>query len=88
MMRRKRALDDLGQEIRDHIERETQDNIDKGAEPAEARRLAMIRFGNVGLTMEETQGVWSWPSLDAIRKISTMHSGHCAGSVRLLSSSS
>ena len=65
-MRRKRALDGLGQDIRDHIERETQDNIDKGMAPEEARRQALIRFGNVALITEDTQAVWGWPSLDAI----------------------
>ena len=68
MVRRKRALDGLGQDIRDHIERETQDNIDKGMAPEEARRQALIRFGNVALTMEDTQAVWGWPSLDQIRE--------------------
>ena len=41
MRRRKRALDGLGHDIRDHIERETQDNIEKGMAPEEARRQAM-----------------------------------------------
>jgi predicted permease len=68
MVRRKHALDGLGQDIRDHIERETQDNIDKGMAPEEARRQAMIKFGNVALTMEDTQAVWGWPSLDQIRE--------------------
>jgi putative ABC transport system permease protein len=68
MVRRKRALDGLGQDIRDHIDRETQDNIDRGMAPEEARRQAMIRFGNVALTMEDTQAVWGWPSLDQIRE--------------------
>ena len=36
MVRRKQALDGLGQDIRDHIERETQDNIDRGMSPEEA----------------------------------------------------
>ena len=36
--------------------------------PEEARRQAMIRFGNVTLIMEDTQAVWGWPSLDAIRQ--------------------
>ena len=66
MVRRKRALDGLGQDIRDHIDRETQDNIDKGMAPEEARRQAMIRFGNVALTMEDTQAVWGWPSLEQL----------------------
>jgi hypothetical protein len=67
-VRRKRALDGLGQDIRDHIERETQDNIDKGMTPEEARRQALIRFGNVALITEDTQAVWGWPFLDAIRQ--------------------
>jgi hypothetical protein len=37
MSRRKRMLDDLDQDIRDHIARETQDNIDRGMTPEEAR---------------------------------------------------
>jgi hypothetical protein len=67
-VRHKRALDGLRQDIRDHMERETQDNIDKGMIPEEARRQAMIRFGNVALTMEDTQAVWGWPWLHAIRQ--------------------
>lgn len=34
MSRAKRAFDSLGDEIRDHIERETQDNIDRGMAPS------------------------------------------------------
>jgi putative ABC transport system permease protein len=67
-VRHKRALDGLRQDIRDHIERETQDNIDKGMIAEEARRQAMIRFGNVALTMEDTQAVWGWPWLHAIHQ--------------------
>ena len=55
MERRKRALDGLDQDIRDHIERETQDNVDRGMAPEEARRQAMLRFGNVALITEDTQ---------------------------------
>lgn len=32
-MRRKRMLADLDQDTRDHLERETQDNIDRGMSP-------------------------------------------------------
>jgi hypothetical protein len=39
MRRRKRMLDDLDEDIREHIERETQDNIDRGVPPEEARRV-------------------------------------------------
>ena len=43
--RRKRALDGLGQDIRDHIERETQDNIDKGMTPEEEARVQYLGQG-------------------------------------------
>ena len=45
--RRKRMMDDLDQDIRDHIERETQDNIERGMPPEEARYAALRKFGNV-----------------------------------------
>ena len=59
MRRRKRMLDDLDQDIRDHIERETQDNIERGMPPEEARRAAMRKFGNVTRLKEETREVWT-----------------------------
>jgi hypothetical protein len=37
MRRRKRMLEELDQDIRDHIEIETQDNIGRGMSPEEAR---------------------------------------------------
>src|SRR2546428_8467913 len=51
-------LDGLDEEIRDHIERETQDNIDRGMAPVEARAAALRHFGNVALAMEHTRAVW------------------------------
>ena len=47
MLRRKRALDSLDQDMRDHIERETQEHIDRGLSRQEAHRFAMLPFGNV-----------------------------------------
>jgi predicted permease len=58
MKRRKSALDDLEQDIREHIERETQDNIARGMSPEEARYAAVRKFGNVARVMEEARGVW------------------------------
>ncbi len=59
MMRRNRMLDDLDQDIRDHIERETQDNIERGMSLEEARCAAVRKFGNVTRVKEETREVWS-----------------------------
>ncbi|HEV3410016.1 MAG TPA: ABC transporter permease, partial [Chthoniobacterales bacterium] len=66
--RRRRALDGLDEDIRDHIERETQDNIDRGMTPADARRLAMLKFGSVALAREDTRRVWVSAWLDEARQ--------------------
>jgi predicted permease len=59
MKRSKRMLNDLDQDIRDHIQRETQDNIERGMPPDEARYAALRKFGNVTRVQEETREVWS-----------------------------
>jgi predicted permease len=64
MNRRKRMLNDLEQDIRDHIEVETQDNIARGMSPEEARYAALRKFGNVTRVKEETRAVWSFVWLE------------------------
>jgi predicted permease len=59
MRRRKRMLEELEQDIRDHIEHETQDNIERGMPAEEARYAAVRKFGNVTRVKEETREVWS-----------------------------
>jgi putative ABC transport system permease protein len=59
MKRRKHVLEDLDHDIREHIERETQDNIDRGMSPDDARFAAIRKFGNVTRVKEETREVWS-----------------------------
>jgi predicted permease len=59
MKGRKRTLDDLDEDIREHIERETQDNIERGTAPEEARSMALRKFGNVARVKEEARDVWS-----------------------------
>jgi predicted permease len=66
MKRARRALSGLDDDIREHIDRETQENIDRGMAPEEARRQAMLRFGNVALVREDTRAVWVWPRLDEL----------------------
>ena len=60
MTRRERMLQGLDEDIRGHIETETQDNIARGMAPDEARRAAMLKFGNVTRVTEDTRDVWSW----------------------------
>jgi hypothetical protein len=51
------SLDGLDQEMRDHIERETRDNFDRGMNPDDARRAARRAFGNVTSAREDVR-VW------------------------------
>ena len=55
---RRRNLERLDADIRDHIDRETQDNIDRGMTSDDAREAALRAFGNVALTLEDTRAVW------------------------------
>jgi predicted permease len=63
MRRRQRMMEGLDQDIREHIAMETQDNIDRGMPPEEARYAAVRKFGNVTRVKEDTRDVWSlvWP---------------------------
>ena len=67
-MKKQHPLSDLDADIRDHIERETQDNIERGMSPEEARSAALRKFGNVTLASEETRAVWIPVWLDQLRQ--------------------
>jgi predicted permease len=62
--RRNRMMENLDQDIRDFIERETQDNIERGMAPGEARYAALRKFGNVMGVKEEARDVWRFVWLD------------------------
>lgn len=57
---------ELHDEIRSHIELETDENIERGMDPVEARRAALLRFGSPQLAHEQSRGMWSLPSLESV----------------------
>jgi len=61
-------MEDLDQDIRDFIERETQDNIDRGLPPEEARYAAHRRFGNDLVLREESRDMWGWSWLENLNQ--------------------
>jgi predicted permease len=61
-------MEDLDQDIRDYIERETQDNIERGLPPEEARYAALRKFGNVTRVKEQTWEVWGFVWLEQLRQ--------------------
>ena len=64
MSRRRHMMEDLERDIRDHIAIETQENIERGMLPDEARSSALQKFGNVTRVKEEIWEVWSFPWLE------------------------
>jgi predicted permease len=64
--RRKRMLEELEQDIRDHIDRETHENIARGMAPEEAHYAALRKFGNVTKVQEDTRDVWSFVWLEQL----------------------
>ena len=58
----------IDDELRDHIERQTLDNIESGMPPAEARAAALRKFGNVLRVKEEARAVWVWHWLENLRQ--------------------
>jgi len=66
MRRRKRMMEGLDQDIREHIAMETQDNIERGMSPEEARYTAVRKFGNVTRVKEDTRDVWSFVWLEQL----------------------
>ena len=57
---------DIERDIRDHIEMETRDNVERGMAPEAARYAALRKFGNVLRAAEETRAVWRWMWLDRL----------------------
>jgi len=67
MFGRDRAEHELDDEIRDYIERETQDNIARGMTPGDARYAAQRKFGRPVLNVkEDTRAVWGWVWLERL----------------------
>jgi len=66
MWQRKRMLEELAEDIREHIERETQDNMERGMTEEEARHAAMRKFGNVTRVKEEVREAWGFVWLEQL----------------------
>ena len=55
MKRRDRMMRDLDEDIRSHIAIETQDNIERGMSPEDARRAAILKFGSATRVREDVR---------------------------------
>ena len=55
VVRRNSVEDGLNEEMRFHIDQQTEKNIGRGMAPSEARRQALIRFGGLERVKEDTR---------------------------------
>ena len=65
-MTRRRREEGLDRDIREHLEMEIRDNLERGMSPEAARSAALRKFGNVARIKEDTRAVWGWTRLEQI----------------------
>jgi predicted permease len=68
LFRRAKADAELDDEIRFHVEQETQLRIDRGEPPDRARQTASRDFGSVALVKETTRQVWGWMLIEDLAR--------------------
>jgi hypothetical protein len=66
VIRRNRKDAELNEELRDHIDRQIEENLAHGM-PAEEARLVVVRaFGNLVAIREQAHNTWSWSGLELL----------------------
>src|SRR5580658_2838912 len=65
LFRRGKAGTRLEDELRDHLDRQIEENIAAGMSAVEARHAALCIFGNPALLREQARGTWSWSWLES-----------------------
>lgn len=66
LLLRKRQDAELDEELRDHIERQTEHNLSLGMDEEGARLAALRTFGNFVSVREHTHESWAWASLEQV----------------------
>src|SRR5215510_5842740 len=66
LIHRRRAERELDEEIRAHLEMETERNIADGMSPEEARLAARGSFGSVAIAKEDSRAMWGLASLEIL----------------------
>jgi len=64
LFERRRLYSDLSEEIREHLDENVEELVAGGMSRKEATHAARREFGNVSLVEEDSQTVWTWPSIE------------------------
>jgi predicted permease len=66
LIRRNRMNADLNEELRDHIDRQIEENLARGMNKEEARLAALRTFGNLVALREQTYETWTWAPVERL----------------------
>jgi predicted permease len=66
LFRRRQAAAKLQDELRFHLDEQTQENIAAGMKPDEARNAALRSFGNPSMIREQARATWNWTGLELL----------------------
>jgi putative ABC transport system permease protein len=66
LLHRRRAHTQLDAELRFHFDHQVEENISRGMKPQEARRAAVLAFGNSVALTEEASSTWSWNRIELL----------------------
>jgi len=66
LVRRDRLDADLEEELRDHVDRQIEENLARGMDAEEARLAALRAFGNHGALRDQTHDAWSWSGMELL----------------------
>lgn len=66
LFRRRRKDSEIDEELRSHLTLAIETRIERGQSPEEARRSALLEFGNLRATYEDVRSVWTWTALEQL----------------------
>ena len=68
LFRRRHLQKALDEELRGHIERQTEENRSRGMGEEEARRAAVQAFGNFTSVRDQTHDTWAWVTMEHLQR--------------------
>src|SRR5271157_2251765 len=66
LFHRNRLAAELDEELRDHLDRQNQQNLARGMSAEEARFAALHAFGNPAALRDQTHEAWNWSSAELL----------------------
>jgi putative ABC transport system permease protein len=66
LFRRRKLDDEMTEELRLHVEMQTERNVVAGMKPGEARQAALRQFGNIGVIQQTAREQRSWRGLEEL----------------------